>query len=158
MTTASLLTLTTGDVETTEALGERLGRLAEPGDVVALIGDLGAGKTAFVRGLAAGLGIPPHLVASPTFTMVAEYPGGRLPLYHVDLYRLEPRPTDLQALEEYVYGSGVTAIEWADRLPPGALEACLSVRIEYVGPGRRLTFEGLGSRAATLVTALATGT
>lgn len=158
MTASAMVTLTTGSVEETEAVGARLGRAAAAGDVVALYGDLGAGKTAFVRGLAAGLGVPPYLVASPTFTMIAEYVGGRLPLFHVDLYRLAPGEADLLALREYVYGPGVTAIEWFDRLPSGALDAYLTVRIEYSAPGRRLILEGQGSRAAALVAALAPGT
>jgi tRNA threonylcarbamoyladenosine biosynthesis protein TsaE len=148
--------VTTDTVDATEALGRRVGRLAAPGDVIALTGELGAGKTAFVRGLAEGLDVPPHLVASPTFTMVAEYPG-RLPLYHVDLYRLEPGAADLAALREYVYGHGVTAIEWCDRLPAGALDACLGVRIEYAEPGRRVIFEGCGPRGESLVAALSAG-
>lgn len=152
------LTLTAETVEATEAIGARVGQLAAAGDVIALVGDLGAGKTAFVRGLASGLAVPEHMVASPTFIMVAEYPGGRLPLFHIDLYRLEPGAPDLPSLDEYVHGSGVTAIEWSDRLPPGALDAGLTVRIEYADPGRRLTFEGQGPRAASLVAALASGT
>lgn len=157
MTTPPPLTLTADTVEATEAIGRRLGALSQPGDVVALVGDLGAGKTAFVRGLAAGLDVPAHMVASPTFIMIAEY-AGRLPLYHIDLYRLDVGDADLQTLDEYVYGPGVTAIEWSDRLPSGALEAGLTVRIDYADPGRRLTFEGLGPRAERLVAALATGT
>lgn len=157
MSAPAPLTIAAADVEATEAIGARVGRLAEAGDVIALVGDLGAGKTAFVRGLAAGLGVPAHMVASPTFTMVAEYPGGRLTLFHIDLYRLELGAPDLPALDEYVYGPGVTAIEWSDRLPPGALEAALTVRIEYADPGRRLTVEGQGPRAASLVAALASG-
>ncbi len=155
MTATPPSTRTTATPEATEAIGRRLGRLAKPGDVIALLGDLGAGKTAFVRGLADGLGVPPNTVASPTFTMVAEY-GGRLTLHHLDLYRLDPGAADLPVLDEYLFGAGVTAIEWADRLPAGALDACLTVRIEYAEPGRRLTFEGLGTRAETLVAALAT--
>jgi tRNA threonylcarbamoyladenosine biosynthesis protein TsaE len=150
------LTLMSGSVEETEAIGRRLGALAEAGDVIGLVGDLGAGKTAFVRGLAAGLEVPAHLVASPTFIMVAEY-GGRLPVFHVDLYRLDPGQIDLMALREYLYGSGVTAIEWFDRLPDGALDAYLGVQIEYAAPGRRLVFQGLGQRATALVAALAPG-
>jgi tRNA threonylcarbamoyladenosine biosynthesis protein TsaE len=157
VTTAAPLQLTAETVEDTEALGHRLGRLAAAGDVIALVGDLGAGKTAFVRGLASGLDVPAHVVASPTFIMVAEY-AGRLPLFHIDLYRLDLGSADVAALDEYVYGPGVTAIEWSDRLPAGALEAGLTVRIEYVDPGRRLTFEGLGPRAESLVAALASGT
>ncbi len=141
-------------VEETEALGRRLGGLAAAGDVFGLRGDLGAGKTAFVRGLASGLAVPEHLVASPTFTMIAEYGGGRLPLFHIDLYRLEPRDVDLLALAEYLHGPGVAAIEWFDRLPPDALDAYLGVQIEYAAPGRRLVLEGLGPRASALIAAL----
>jgi tRNA threonylcarbamoyladenosine biosynthesis protein TsaE len=157
VSTTRTVTLATASVEETEVIGERLGRAATAGDVIALAGDLGAGKTAVVRGLAAGLGVPPHLVASPTFTMIAEY-AGRLPVFHIDLYRLAPGEADVLALREYVYGPGVTAIEWFDRLPPGALDAYLAVRIEYAEPGRRLTLEGHGVRAAALVAALASGT
>jgi tRNA threonylcarbamoyladenosine biosynthesis protein TsaE len=157
VTGAPALLFTTETVEETEALGRRIGRLTAAGDVIALSGELGAGKTAFVRGLADGLDVPTHLVASPTFTMVAEYPG-RLPVYHIDLYRLDPGAADLPALREYLYGPGVTAIEWCDRLPHAALDAYLGVRIEYATPGRRLVFEGLGPRAAALVVALASGT
>ena len=155
MTATGTLTVATASVEETEAVGNRLGVVAAAGDVIALSGDLGAGKTAFVRGLAAGLGVPSHVVASPTFTMIAEYTGGRLPLFHIDLYRLALGETDLLALREYVYGAGVTAIEWFDRLPSRALDAYLGVRIEYAAPGRRLILEGQGSRAAALVAALA---
>jgi len=157
MTSHGPLQLRADTVEATEAIGHRLGRLAQAGDVIALVGDLGAGKTAFVRGLAAGLDVPAHMVASPTFIMVAEY-AGRLPLFHIDLYRLDVGATDVAALDEYVYGPGITAIEWSDRLPAGALEAGLTVRIEYADPGRRLTLEGLGPRAEALVAALASGT
>ncbi len=157
MSATAPVTLAAATVEETEAIGRRVGQLAQPGDVIALTGDLGAGKTAFVRWLADGLGVPTHMVASPTFTMVAEY-DGRLPVYHIDLYRLDPGAADIPPLREYLYGPGVTAIEWCDRLPAGALETCLAVRIEYADPGRRLTFEGLGSRAQTLVAALAPGT
>jgi tRNA threonylcarbamoyladenosine biosynthesis protein TsaE len=144
---------TTHSEAETAAVGRSLAEALVPGSVVLLWGELGAGKTAFVRGLAAGLDVPAHMVASPTFTMVAEY-GGRLPVFHIDLYRLEPGAADLYALREYVYGPGVTAIEWVERLPPRALDACLAVRIEYADPGRRLTFEGLGPRAEALVAAL----
>jgi tRNA threonylcarbamoyladenosine biosynthesis protein TsaE len=137
-----------------EALAAAVGRAVEPGDVIALVGDLGAGKTAFVRGLAAGLGVPPDAVASPTFTMVQEY-RGRLPLHHVDLYRLDPDGVDLLALRELLYGPGVTAIEWFDRLPDRALDDYLLVRIEYAEPGRRLVVGGPGPRAAVLAALLA---
>lgn len=147
------LRITTVSPEGTEAVARRLGESLEPGDVIALVGDLGAGKTVFVRGLAVGLGVGEREVASPTFTMVAEY-RGRLTLYHVDLYRLDPRGPDLFPLREYVYGRGVTAIEWFDRLPAGALDAYLMVRIHYAQPGRCIMLEGPGERAATLVRTL----
>jgi tRNA threonylcarbamoyladenosine biosynthesis protein TsaE len=99
----------------TEALGERWGRAAQRGLVIGLSGDLGAGKTQFVKGLARGLGITAR-VHSPTFTLVNEYGGGRLKLFHLDLYRLETRKQILSAgLEEYLQSDGVAVIEWAER-------------------------------------------
>jgi tRNA threonylcarbamoyladenosine biosynthesis protein TsaE len=85
------------------------------GELIGLRGDLGAGKTVFVRGLAAGLGIDPDRVRSPSFTLVNEYRGGRLPLYHIDLFRLTPGELDRLALREYLYGQGVCAVEWFER-------------------------------------------
>ena len=100
----------------TEALGEQFGRVAQRGLVIALSGDLGAGKTQFVRGLARGLGISGR-VHSPTFTLVNEYGGGRLKLFHLDLYRLETAEQILSAgIEEYLQPDGVSVIEWAERL------------------------------------------
>jgi tRNA threonylcarbamoyladenosine biosynthesis protein TsaE len=112
----------TGDVTTrseaeTIAVGRQLGKGLDAGAVVLLSGDLGSGKTAFVRGLAEGLGIDSTQVTSPTFTLIQEYHGGRLPLYHADLYRLTPREVEDIGLEELANGGGVTAIEWPDRLP-----------------------------------------
>jgi tRNA threonylcarbamoyladenosine biosynthesis protein TsaE len=101
------------------------------GDVLLLSGNLGAGKTAFVRGLAEGLGIDPLEVSSPTFTLVHEYRGGRLTLYHVDLYRLERAATDDLGLDELGVRDGVLAIEWPDRLTHRLADA-KHVRIEIV--------------------------
>ena len=98
------------------ALTANLAPSLEAGDVLLLSGDLGAGKTTFVRGLAEGLGIDPGDVSSPTFTLVHEYRGGRLTLYHVDLYRLGSAATDDLGLEEIGARDGVLAIEWPDRL------------------------------------------
>ena len=127
----------------TESAGERLGASLTSGSVVLLYGDLGAGKTAFVRGLARGIGADPADVSSPTFTIVQEYAGPRLTLYHVDLYRLEEREVDDLGLEELVLGDGVVAIEWAERWrerPDDVVE----VRIDQVAEERRRIL--LGSR------------
>jgi tRNA threonylcarbamoyladenosine biosynthesis protein TsaE len=120
----------------TAAIGRELGMKLAAGDVVLLSGDLGAGKTAFVRGLAAGLGVDPQEVSSPTFTLVQEYRGGRLPLFHVDLYRLnDPREIDDLGLDE-IAEAGVLAIEWAERLPRPPRPAA-RVRIEHAGETER---------------------
>jgi len=103
----------------TEALGEQFGRAAESGLVIALSGDLGAGKTQFVKGLARGLGVTAR-VHSPTFTLVNEYGGGRLNLFHLDLYRLEtPAQMVSAGVEEFLSPAGVAVIEWAERLEDG---------------------------------------
>ncbi len=118
--TDPLSILTTGEAETTAA-GEAFAARVSAGDVILLVGDLGAGKTAFVRGLAQGLGAPADAVTSPTFTLVQEYPG-RLTLFHADLYRLAPAEVADLGLEE-ISADGVLAVEWADRwedAPPAA--------------------------------------
>jgi len=132
------LELTRSEDET-HALAHRLAATLEPGDVLLLSGNLGAGKTAFVRGLAAGLGIEPGEVSSPTFTIVHEYRGGRLTLYHVDLYRLDEAASTELGLEEMGVADGVLAIEWPERLShtlPGAIEVTMEIVGEDV---RRIT-------------------
>ena len=109
----------------TEELGEQWGRTAQPGQVFALSGDLGAGKTQLVRGLARGLGVTGR-VHSPTFTLVNEYGGGRLRLFHLDLYRLEtPAQIRSAGVEEFLQPDGVAVIEWAERLGPDLCAARL---------------------------------
>ena len=120
----------------TSAVGESLGRTLRAGDVVLLYGDLGAGKTAFVRGLARGIGADPEAVSSPTFTLVQEYAGPSLTLFHVDLYRLEPAEIDDLGLEDLVAADGVVAIEWAERWN-GRPDDVTEVRIEEAGEDRR---------------------
>jgi len=125
-------------------LGEQFGRAAQPGQVIALSGDLGAGKTQFVRGVARGLGCAGR-VHSPTFTLVNEYGGGRLKLFHLDLYRLETAGQILNAgIEEYLAPDGVSVIEWAERLQGGV--KCLHVTIEIVSETeRRIIYDDLGA-------------
>jgi len=126
---------TAGESET-EAAGERLGRGLTSGDVVLLFGDLGTGKTAFVRGMARGVGANPDEVSSPTFTIVQEYAGRTATLYHVDLYRLEPGEVDDLGLEDLVAGEGIVAIEWAERWK-GRPDDVIEVRLEHAGEDRR---------------------
>jgi len=137
----------TASEEETQAVARELSATLRAGDVVLLSGDLGAGKTTFVRGLAEGLGIDPREVSSPTFTLVHEYRGNGLTLYHADLYRLESTATDDLGLEEIGVKDGVLAIEWPDRLShelPGATV----VRLEVVNDSsRRIT---IGSASAGL--------
>jgi tRNA threonylcarbamoyladenosine biosynthesis protein TsaE len=122
----------------TTSVASALAATLVAGDVILLSGDLGAGKTAFVRGLAEGLGLNPEDVSSPTFTLVHEYRGGRLTLYHVDLYRLEKAATDDLGLEEL--HRGVLAIEWPDRLThelPGARRISIEI---LEGDERRISW------------------
>jgi tRNA threonylcarbamoyladenosine biosynthesis protein TsaE len=124
------MTRITRSEEETVALAREFASTLRAGDVVLLSGTLGAGKTAFVRGLADGLGVNPDDVSSPTFTIVHEYRGGRLSLYHADLYRLERTATEDIGLEEMGVEDGVLAIEWPDRLThalPGAKEVRLTI-------------------------------
>lgn len=130
---------TTYSEDATADVGRALAARLEPGAVVLLSGELGSGKTAFVRGLAAGLGIDPEDVSSPTFTLVHEYQGGRLTLYHADLYRLERTSAEDLGLEEPSVAAGVLAIEWPDRLTH-ALPGAIAVEIDIVDDAtRRIT-------------------
>lgn len=136
----------------TQALAARLGAVLSPGDLIALKGELGAGKTEFVRGLALGLGAPADAVASPSFALAHHYQG-RLDLVHLDLYRLkEISPEFLPDLEEYLSGPQVTAVEWAERLgsllPPEYLEVTLEITGE---DQRQITFIGHGPRGEKLL-------
>ena len=128
----------------TADVGREMGARLAAGDVILLYGDLGAGKTAFVRGLAEGLGVPPGDVSSPTFTIMQEYRGGRLPLFHVDLYRLnDPREFDDLGLDE-IAAEAVLAIEWAEKLPDPPPES-IRVSFEHAGDTTRtITVEPAG--------------
>ena len=132
----------TNSPEETEKLGAALGRIIAPGSIIAYRGDLGAGKTAFTRGLARGLGCG-EAVTSPTYTIVNEYLGGRLPLFHFDMYRLRSSD-DLFDIgwDDYLDRNGVAAVEWSENVDD-AMEGAIYVTIEKLGPGsRRITIEG----------------
>lgn len=126
----------------TRAIAAALAPSLVPGAVLLLSGDLGAGKTAFVRGLAEGLGIDAREITSPTFTLVHEYRDGRLPLIHVDLYRLERAELDEIGLDQDLAARGVTAVEWPERLAR-PIAGAVTVRIADGGADRRtITIEG----------------
>ena len=136
------MTYNTNSPEETQALGAALGQLLKPGSVIAYTGDLGAGKTAFTRGLAQGLGCS-ETVTSPTYTIVNEYLSGRMPLFHFDMYRLASAD-DLWDIgwEDYLDRGGVCAVEWSENVT-AAMENAIWVRIEKTGDeSRRITIEG----------------
>ena len=136
------MTAVTGSEEETQSVARDLAATLRAGDVLLVSGNLGAGKTAFVRGLAAGLGIDTAEVSSPTFTLVHEYRGGRLTLYHADLYRLEKTAAEDIGLEEMGVEDGVLAIEWPDRLTheiAGAIMVSLEIASDTE---RRITVDG----------------
>lgn len=136
----------------TERLGERLGRAARAGDVLALWGELGAGKTVLARGVAAGLGIDADEVTSPTFIILHEHPSGRMPLFHLDLYRLAQSDLGTTGWEEALEGGGVTVIEWPDRAGDQLPEDRLDVRLEHIAESkRRVVLEATGPRSRALI-------
>jgi len=139
----------TNSPQQTEALGAALGKILTAGSIIAYQGDLGAGKTAFTRGLARGLGCT-DLVTSPTYTIVNEYLSGRLPLFHFDMYRLHSSD-DLWDIgwEDYLDRGGICAVEWSENVAD-AMENAITVRVEKLGEeSRRITIEG-GIDLATL--------
>jgi tRNA threonylcarbamoyladenosine biosynthesis protein TsaE len=153
---ASPLTITSRSEADTRTFGACLGRLLHGGELLGLSGELGTGKTCLVRGVAEGLGIAPRKVRSPTFTLVNEYAGGRLPLYHVDLYRLTPSDMDRLALREYLYGRGICIVEWFERL--GEHPPRLQLDFTFVGAHERLlVVTGYGAGYDALLDALRNG-
>ena len=146
--------LTTADEDETLAVGRALATALRGGERIGLYGELGAGKTCFVRGLAEGLGIPPDDVRSPSFPILIPYERGRLPLYHIDLFRLPAGDIDSLSLREYIYGTGVCAIEWPERLDE-PLDDHLEIRIEFApGGGRHLLAVAHGSGYVAAIDAL----
>ena len=124
--------------EQTLEIGRRIGNALAPGDIVALIGELGSGKTCLTQGMAKGLGVAENVpVVSPTFTLVNEYPG-RVPLVHLDVYRLSgPRDLEDMGYEEYFYGGGVVVIEWAEKILDLLPQTTIVVRMTYIDENTR---------------------
>ena len=151
--------LQTTNAAETRAFAARLGALLRPGDLVCLVGDLGAGKTTFTQGLALGLGLPPDApVNSPTFTLVSEHLGGRVPLYHFDVYRLLDSSGlyDL-AFDEYLSGDGVVVIEWADKIPDALPNERLDIALtadDKNSDTRQIVITAWGERAEELLSEL----
>ncbi len=134
-------------------VGKGIGNRLLPGDVVALVGELGAGKTQFIKGLAAGVGMGnPNDFSSPSFTLINEYPG-KIPFYHIDLFRLgKEKEAETLGLEECFQGGGITAIEWADKIPSLLSEEVLLIHIAYTGKNTRsLEIIGKGKRYLNVI-------
>ena len=149
-------TIVTTTPRQSQNLGRKLGRLVQGGEIIGLVGELGAGKTCFVRGFAQGIEVGADAwVRSPTFTLINEY-NGRLPVYHIDLYRVgKQSELDSLNLREYLYGDGVSLIEWFEFLPASEVDEHLEIRIAHGGGNRReLSFVAHGRRYEGLLQAL----
>ena len=147
------ITVHTVSADETIKLGQRLGGALRQGDMIALLGELGSGKTYFTKGIALGLGISPDtIITSPSFSLVNEYEG-RHAFFHMDGYRLESQSDFVSTgLDEYMYGDGVTVLEWADRWPEILPEWHVAVEIFIEGPqSRKITFSGRHSRALAVL-------
>jgi tRNA threonylcarbamoyladenosine biosynthesis protein TsaE len=134
-------------------IGKIIGSLFLSGDVVALVGELGTGKTQFIKGLAAGVGVgKPTYISSPSFTLINEY-AGKVPFYHIDLFRLKSeKEAEELGLEEYFQGGGITAIEWADKIPSLLPQEMLWIYIHYTGKHTRsIKMVGKGKRYEELI-------
>ncbi|MFL5732309.1 MAG: tRNA (adenosine(37)-N6)-threonylcarbamoyltransferase complex ATPase subunit type 1 TsaE [Chloroflexia bacterium] len=155
MATGALLDIVSHGTEQTRRLGYHLGTLAQPGDVVLLDGEFGTGKTTFTQGVARGLGLDPHYVNSPTFTLINEYRGGRHRLYHVDLYRLEGmEEVATLGLGDYFDGSGITVVEWPEHGEGFLPDDRLLIRFAFLSDTKRtLRFYARGDRYRQLVEA-----
>ena len=152
----NLLVLHTKSTSETIRIGKQIGSQLRPGDVVALVGELGTGKTHFIKGLASGTGVKKsRYITSPSFTLIHEYQG-KIPFYHIDLFRLKTeKEAEGLGLEEYFQGGGITAVEWADKIPTLLPEEMLCVHIRYTGENARsIEIIGKGKRYEDLVNEL----
>jgi len=150
----SSLEITSSSTEQTRKLGMKLGKLAAPGDIILLVGKLGAGKTCLTQGIARGMGIKEY-TTSPTFVLVREYPG-KLPLYHIDLYRLDRIEEVAQlGLDDYIYGKGVCVVEWAEKGLSVLPDEHLLIEIQTVSSTKRkFSFVPLGKRYMEMLSKL----
>jgi len=138
-------------LEATKRLAQYIGSQSWPGFVLALDGDLGAGKTTFSKALAAEIGVK-EIVSSPTFTIIKEYEGERLPFYHMDVYRLSLEEADELGLDDYFYGQGITIVEWASLIEELMPEQYLSIHIEYIDEQQRMVhIQAFGERYEQLL-------
>ncbi len=141
------------DERETKDIAAKLAKWLEPGDLILLEGDLGAGKTTFTKGLATGLGIK-RVIKSPTYTIIREYLDGRLPLYHMDVYRLEETGGMDLGLEEYFEGEGVSIVEWAKFIPEDLPTEYLQIKLQPAGEDlmeRTILFNPIGQRYTKLL-------
>jgi tRNA threonylcarbamoyladenosine biosynthesis protein TsaE len=151
---SAMLVVESSSAHETKTWGRRLASVLEGGELLGLIGELGAGKTCFVKGLARGLQLNEEEILSPTFTMIQEH-RGRLPLYHIDLYRLEAVGIDDLGMREYLFSDAVAAVEWFERLTEARDLEHLEVRFTYSSASvRRIEFRAIGNRHRDLVTRL----
>ncbi|SMB89715.1 tRNA threonylcarbamoyladenosine biosynthesis protein TsaE [Desulfonispora thiosulfatigenes DSM 11270] len=146
-----MVSIVTKSPQETEYIGKRMAAFLTPGDIISLTGDLGAGKTLLVQGIAKGLGIE-DIVTSPTFTIIQQYEEGRIPLYHMDVYRIKD-PIEMEDIgyEEYFYGQGVTFVEWGNLIPELFPEEHLKIHITNIEDGREIDFEPVGRHYMDLV-------
>jgi tRNA threonylcarbamoyladenosine biosynthesis protein TsaE len=148
-------TVTTRSPSETKTWGRRLASILEGGELIGMTGELGAGKTCFIKGLAEGLGLREEDILSPTFTMIQEHRGGRIPLVHIDLYRLESAGLGDLGLRDYLFSEGVAAVEWFERMREADAIEHLSVRIDYAGANRRrVEFRASGARHGAIIAKL----
>ncbi len=147
------LVFISSSLEETISFGKKMGKALKAGDVIALSGELGSGKTWFTKGIALGMGIPAEAVTSPSFTLVNEYDGRLFKLFHIDAYRLRDKTDFLSAgLDEYFYRDGIAVMEWADRWPEILPDNTIAIRLSIMDENRRkITISGQHKRAKEII-------